>query len=179
MYRAMNAWARLGRVEYRVCAALNGSSRRRPIRALFALASWLGDGKFWYGLMLALPVLAGAQGGRTAVQMAVSSLVGVLVYKLLKHSTSRERPYVRHSTIACAVAPLDRYSFPSGHTLHAVCLTLIALEYHPELALLLLPFTFLVMLSRMVLGLHYPTDVIAGAAIGWILAEASMLLAVR
>ena len=81
-----------------------------------------------------------------------------------------------HPGIACAAAPLERYSIPSGPTLHAVCLTLIAADHHPELSLVLVSFTVLVMLSRVVLGLHFPTDVIAGAGIGWLLAESSLLL---
>jgi undecaprenyl-diphosphatase len=49
--------------------------------------------------------------------------------------------------------------------LHAVTFTAIAIAYYPPMAFLLIPFTFLVALSRMVLGLHYPSDVLAGAAI--------------
>jgi undecaprenyl-diphosphatase len=72
--------------------------------------------------------------------------------------------------------PLDHFSFPSGHTLHAMAFSLVALFYYPHLAWLLLPFTLLVALSRVVLGLHYPSDVMAGAALGVLIAEASFLL---
>jgi undecaprenyl-diphosphatase len=71
---------------------------------------------------------------------------------------------------------LDRYSFPSGHTLHAVSFSLIALHYFPGLAWLLLPFTLLVALSRLVLGLHYPTDVLIATLLGGGLATTSLLL---
>jgi len=64
------------------------------------------------------------------------------------------------------VAPLDEFSFPSGHTLHAVTFTIIALAYAPLLAPLLLPFALLVAASRVVLGLHYPSDVLAATLIG-------------
>jgi undecaprenyl-diphosphatase len=63
-------------------------------------------------------------------------------------------------------APLDEFSFPSGHTLHAVAFTLVALAHYPALAPLLLPFTACVATSRVVLGLHYPSDVLAATAIG-------------
>ncbi len=45
----------------------------------------------------------------------------------------RERPFVRHGEIVCGTAPLDRYSFPSGHTLHAVSLTILYGAYEPAL----------------------------------------------
>jgi len=53
---------------------------------------------------------------------------------------------------------------------------LIGLYYYPVLAALLLPFTLLVALSRIVLGLHYPSDVLASVAIGAMVATVSLLL---
>ena len=86
----------------------------------------------------------------------------------------RERPYVTFAGILAGTPPLDRYSFPSGHTLHAVCFAVLGSHYLPELALPLAGFAVLVALSRVVLGLHYPTDVAAGALLGGGLAFASL-----
>jgi undecaprenyl-diphosphatase len=72
--------------------------------------------------------------------------------------------------------PLDKFSFPSGHTLHAVVFGVVALNYYPQLAFIILPFTTLVGLSRVVLGLHYPSDVLAGALIGSLIAGLSFLV---
>jgi undecaprenyl-diphosphatase len=72
--------------------------------------------------------------------------------------------------------PLDEFSFPSGHTLHAVAFALVGLAYFPSLAPVVVPFTVLVALSRVVLGLHYPSDVLAGIVIGALIAGASLLL---
>ena len=62
--------------------------------------------------------------------------------------------------------PLDVFSFPSGHTLQAVLFTIMLGSQVPMMLWLLLPFTLLIALSRLVLGLHYPTDVLVGACIG-------------
>ena len=74
------------------------------------------------------------------------------------------------------VAPLDRFSFPSGHTLHAVGFTLLATHAHPELGWFLVPFATMVACSRLVLGLHYPSDVLTGAAIGSFMAASAIYL---
>jgi len=67
-------------------------------------------------------------------------------------------------------------SFPSGHTLHAVCFTTVICGHIPASGWLLGPFAALVALSRPVLGLHYPSDVLAGAALGGAIAAATWLL---
>ena len=125
---------------------------------------------------LALPWLYGADGWRAALHMTVTGAVGVLVYKLIKTRAVRERPYITHSAISCVSAPLDRYSFPSGHTLHAVSFTLLIASYFPEWTALFAGAAFLIALSRVVSGLHYPTDVAAGAVLGGALGLGSVLL---
>src|SRR5690606_37100002 len=99
------------------------------------------------------------------------------VYKLLKSKLARERPFVVWPDILCGSPPLDRYSFPSGHTLHALSFSILIMDFFPQLGWVVLPFALLVTLSRVILGLHYPTDVLAGALIGAALSYASLLLA--
>lgn len=174
---ARQMFDRIDAAEYRLCLRLNRGSDLRWVRGVFALASRLGDGIVWYLLMLALPVLYGSDGIVPSVQMALTALAGVALYKWLKAKLVRERPCISLAGIRAVVAPLDRYSFPSGHTLHAVCMTLLATSHFPELGWLLWPFTLLVAGSRPVLGLHYPTDVLAGALLGASLAGLSLALA--
>jgi undecaprenyl-diphosphatase len=100
------------------------------------------------------------------LHMIIAGFTGTLIYKWLKVKTLRPRPYNVYQQISLRSIPLDQFSFPSGHTLHAVIFTLVAIHYYPMLSIGLIPFTILIGLSRPILGLHYPSDVLVGALIG-------------
>lgn len=128
---------------------------------------------FWYALMLSLLAVGGVQAFIPVGHMAATGFVGTLLYKWLKSTTSRPRPFAVESAVRAGADPLDAFSFPSGHTLHAIAFSVVAIAYYPTLVWLLGPFAFLVALSRVVLGLHYPSDVLAGAALGALIAYVS------
>jgi undecaprenyl-diphosphatase len=169
--------ARIDAAEYSLCRKLNRGASFAFSRRLFQVASRLGDGIIWYLLILGLPVLYGPTAVKPAVVMALTGILGLVIYKLLKRVFVRERPFITHTTIDLAMAPLDRYSFPSGHTLHAVCFTWQLTAHYPELGWFLVPLAGLIAASRVVLGLHYPTDVLAGAGVGASLAMLGTSLA--
>jgi undecaprenyl-diphosphatase len=160
--------------EVRWCLRANALCARRMVRDYFSAISRLGNGVFWYTLMAALIVADGVDGLTASAHLAATGLIAVALYKWLKRWTRRPRPCASDLRIRAWVAPLDEYSFPSGHTLHAVAFTIVALAYYPALAWLLIPFTASVAVSRVVLGLHYPSDVLAATAIGCGLASLSI-----
>lgn len=159
-----------------VCLRIHKVNQRPSVHRFFHAISRLGDGWFWYALMAVLLVLTQGAAVHAVLHMIGAGLVGLVVYKGLKRHTLRPRPCDRYAAIHPGTAALDEFSFPSGHTLHAVLFSTVALAYYPVLAPLLLSFTALVALSRLVLGLHYPSDVCAGAALGYALAALSFLL---
>lgn len=174
----MTTWQRIetGSGERRLCLAMNRWGARRALTRFFSRVSRLGDGLFWYSLITALAVFGGLRGLHAALHMSIVGVVAATLYRTLKRWTRRPRPFRTHADIVAYILPLDEFSFPSGHTLHAVSFSLIALAYFPWLAPLLLPFTLLVAMSRVVLGLHYPSDVLAATLIACGLAGSSLWL---
>lgn len=167
--------ARLDNLEVRLCRPVNATARHhRPVRRYFALVSRLGDGIAWYLTLALLPLFYGSPAVAASLQMAFTGGVGVLIYKALKQRLVRERPFHSQPGVRAFVRPLDRYSFPSGHTLHAVCFATLLGQFDPALLWLAAPFAASVAASRVVLGLHYPSDVLVGGLIGWSLATLSL-----
>ncbi|MEN1729332.1 MAG: phosphatase PAP2 family protein [Pseudomonadota bacterium] len=167
---------RLDELEVAWCQPVNNLARKTPVRSLFAAVSRLGDGLIWYLLMIAFPLAFGLGGMAVSAQMAFGGVVGLVTYKALKSRLIRERPFASHPSILCAAAPLDQYSFPSGHTLHAVLFGTLILSAFPGLLPILLPFVALIALSRVILGLHYPSDVFVGGVIGFSIARLTQAL---
>ena len=159
------------------CLHANRWGQCHGVRRYFARVSRLGDGVFWYVLMGALVVFDGWHGLAVSTQLAATGAVALTLYKALKRWTRRPRPFAADARIRAWVAPLDEFSFPSGHTLHAAAFTIVALAHYPLLAGLLVPFAASVAMSRVVLGLHYPSDVLAALGIGAGLASLSLWLA--
>jgi undecaprenyl-diphosphatase len=177
MPRLDGALQRIQRWDERLCERSNRWLHVRTLLHVFRGVSWLGNGIFWYALMLWLLLREPREAALPVLHMVFVGIVCTAAYKMLKTGTLRPRPYQSLLHIEAGAQPLDAFSFPSGHTLHAVGFTVVALAYWPWLAPLLVPFTLLTAASRVALGLHYPSDVLAGAALGATVGTASLALA--
>lgn len=159
-----------------LCQACNDLSRNHSVRSTFKIFSRLGDGMFWYALMASLLVVYREAALHAVLHMLAAGIVSTALYKLIKQKTLRPRPFNVYPSIVCNGHALDQFSFPSGHTLHAVSFSMVAIAYFPALAWLVVPFSLMVAISRPVLGLHYPSDVLVGALIGALIAALSFYL---
>lgn len=166
----------LDSLEMGVCLRINQLSRKERVRRFFSVVSRMGDGGFWISTGLLAIGLQGPGAFGPVAHTAATGGIGVLIYKVLKAILVRHRPFIANGEILCGTAPLDQYSFPSGHTLHAVSFTIMFGSIEPALLPAMLPFVLLVAASRVILGLHYPSDVLVGAAIGVALAMTSLSL---
>ena len=162
--------------EHQWCLRANTWAEQTWVRRYFQTISRLGDGIAWYLLGAVIVMAEGAQGVPAISHLLVMAVTTSLLYRYLKKWTKRPRPFANDNRIHVWTAPLDEFSFPSGHTLHAVSFTLVTLAYYPMLAAVLVPLAISIALSRVVLGLHYPSDVFAATVIGSVLAWGSFFI---
>lgn len=177
MDRLHSSLRRISAFDLALCLRFNRTSRYRAVRHFFWFWSRIGNGMFWYALAAVLPLVYGQAAWPAVAAMSAAGVIGLQLYRWLKVRTLRPRPFQVYSAIQAGAPVLDRFSFPSGHTLHAVSFTTVCTAFFPETAPLLWSVAALVAMSRPVLGLHYPTDVVAGGLLGFGVAHLVLLAA--
>ncbi|WP_045858435.1 phosphatase PAP2 family protein [Teredinibacter purpureus] len=98
--------------------------------------------------------------------MVVAFLIERALYCIFKSSFRRNRPAVAIPGYKSEVVPSDQFSFPSGHTSAAFLVACALVGAYPALGWLLYPWAVSVGAARVMLGVHFPTDVMAGALLG-------------
>jgi undecaprenyl-diphosphatase len=175
--KAAPAISRLFAFDLALCRSLGRMQRSSQATYWFRLVSRAGDGPCWFALALGLVVLGGVDSLPAVLRLSAVGVLAAVVSRAVKGWVHRLRPCDARLDIRAACQPLDVWSFPSGHTLHAVAFNGVLITDHPTLALALVPWTLAIATSRVVLGLHYPSDVAAGAVLGSLLAVAVLVLA--
>lgn len=163
-------------LDYLVCRAANDLLKHEIVHRFFSAVSRLGDGVLWYVAILCLPLVVPENGALLAMVFSCWGMLNVYIYKRIKKAFVRPRPFMAYPKIVKGARVLDEYSFPSGHTLHAVAFAFMFTALNPVLAPLLVPFSILTGMSRVILGVHYPSDVIFGATLGIINGSLAVLM---
>ncbi|OEF97000.1 phosphatase PAP2 family protein [Desulfuribacillus alkaliarsenatis] len=145
---------------------VNQHIRCRILDKLLPFVTRLGGATFTIALMLAMLLLSQDLIRIWSIQGLISLGASHIVVHVIKKLYGRARPYDCLAGVTLNANPLKDYSFPSGHTTAVFSIVTVFILHIPFLAIFLLPLAILVALSRMYLGLHYPTDCIIGACIG-------------
>ena len=146
------------------------------IRLWAIVATRAGDGWVWY-LSCLVALLFGGDNRLTATASAGSAaLTGVGLFVVIKKASGRKRPCEIEPHCWAHLLPPDRFSFPSGHTITAFAVAVTFGEFYPIFLPILLFFAFSIALSRILLGMHFLSDVVVGALLGVGLAFSSHAL---
>jgi len=138
----------------------------RWFRILMISSTRCGDGWLWYALGVILLAFGGPRGLTAVVAAGVAAVVGILLFKLLKRVSHRPRPCQLEPHCWSRVLPPDQFSFPSGHSITAFTIAVCVGLFYPQLQDALLLVAACIAVSRVILGMHFLSDVIAGSAIG-------------
>lgn len=145
------------------------------LKTLFIVASRLGDGPLWIMTATWLLVAGDFRTRLAALTALLAVIISILTFMVVKQLTGRPRPFESWQSLTCLMAAPDRFSFPSGHTMTAFAAWASLSSTLAELTLPYLLAAIVIGLSRIFLGLHYPTDVLVGALLGSTIGFATVL----
>ena len=140
--------------------------RRKHLASLTILSRWVSktaDGPLY--ALAALLLLVNQQYPLASI-LCSALLLERCSYFLLKSHFRRNRPPQVIAGFKSAIQPSDQFSFPSGHTSAAFLVATLAGQWLPGLGEALYLWAGLVGVSRVLLGVHFPTDTVAGATLG-------------
>ena len=143
-----------------------GYSRLMGVTLLSRQISRCGDGPLYLVLGVTLAWLEPLTGEAFFWNGLLAFAIEVPLYLLLKNTIRRDRPCHRYENYRAAIEPSDKFSFPSGHAAAAFVFATLISHYYPSLAPLSYTLATLIGLSRVMLGVHYPCDIAAGALLG-------------
>jgi undecaprenyl-diphosphatase len=162
--------------DQRLMRRVNRWRAPRWIRLWMIAATRGGDGWLWYAMGIVILLFGGPNRFRAVAAGAGAEAIGVALFLKLKRMAGRKRPCAYEPHCWADLQPPDQFSFPSGHTITAFAVAVSLSLFYPSLAVGLLFCAASVAASRILLGMHFLSDVIAGAFIGTALAYTAVSL---
>ncbi len=154
------------RGDYSIMHRANNWVAPRWVRFYVIGATRGGDGWLWYAMGLAILFFGGEERFAALGAAGLSSVLSILLFIWLKRFTGRRRPCQIEPHCWATLLPPDQFSFPSGHTMTAFAVAITLSMFYPTLTIGLLFCALSIAMSRILLGMHFLSDVVAGALIG-------------
>jgi undecaprenyl-diphosphatase len=152
--------------ECRLFEKVNRHFEKRFLNLFFRNITHLGGATLTIVTMLLLMIFSSNQARTTAMSGALALALSHIPVHIVKKLFPRKRPYLMLEKTSFHSNPLQDHSFPSGHTTAIFSVIIPYMIYVPMLSFLLIPLGVCVGISRIYLGLHYPSDVLAGGLLG-------------
>ncbi|HTU32833.1 MAG TPA: phosphatase PAP2 family protein [Candidatus Acidoferrum sp.] len=166
-------WNQIESRDHRLMRRVHRWRAPRWFRILMILSTRCGDGWLWYAIGLILFFYGGSHRFDAIAAAGSAAIAGILLFRALKKTSHRARPCDIEPHCWSSVLPPDRYSFPSGHSITAFAVAVSVGLFYPQLMVSLLTAALLIAASRIILGMHFLSDVIVGSGIGILLAVIS------
>lgn len=138
----------------------------RWVRMWMLAATRGGDGWLWALMTPFVLYFGGAERWPAIAACTTACCLGVAVFVLIKRKTGRKRPCAIAEHCWATLLPPDQFSFPSGHTITAFAILTPLMFFYPVFLPLFLFLGISIGMSRILLGMHFLSDVLAGAALG-------------
>ncbi|MDG5787762.1 phosphatase PAP2 family protein [Evansella sp. AB-P1] len=145
---------------------INRNEQQTAYHQIMGWLTHLGGARFTISFTIISFLIFYSSFKYVVIISAVSLTLSHLIVALIKKIVPRFRPYITLNNSYVTAKPLKDSSFPSGHTTAIFSLLTPYMLYDYQLTLFLLPIAIIVSISRITIGLHYPSDVIAGAIVG-------------
>lgn len=138
----------------------------RWLRYWMIASTKLGDGWIWYSIGIALLLFGGESRFVAFGAAATAEAATVVLFRFIKKVSKRKRPCQLESHCWSKILPPDQFSFPSGHAMSAFAIAVPLLILYPQLAAALLALSVSIAVSRVILGMHFVSDVVVGSLMG-------------
>ncbi|MBZ5642399.1 MAG: phosphatase PAP2 family protein [Acidobacteriia bacterium] len=138
----------------------------RWLRVWMISATRLGDGWIWYSVGIALLFFGGDLRFVAIAASAAAEAAAVGLFRIVKNANKRKRPCQLEAHCWSNVLPPDQFSFPSGHSMSAFAIAVPLCIFYPELQAPLLVLSVSIAVSRVILGMHFVSDVVVGSLLG-------------
>jgi undecaprenyl-diphosphatase len=155
--------------DQRLMRRVNRWTPPRWMRLWMVAATRCGDGWLWYAAGFMIAIVGGPERFRALLAALLAVSAGIALFIQLKRACRRRRPCAMEPHCWATLLPPDQFSFPSGHTITAFAMASSLSVFYPAMLIGLLFCALSVAASRILLGMHFLTDVIAGAALGGVL----------
>ncbi len=152
--------------DYSLMRRINRWHPPQWVRVWMLYSSRGGDGWLWWGLGAVVLLFGGAMRFEAVAASVLAAVSGIGLFLFVKKRTGRTRPCDIEPHGWAQLLPPDQFSFPSGHTITAFAISLSVAAFYPLWSIGLLFCAFSIAASRILLGMHFLSDVIAGALIG-------------
>lgn len=162
--------------DHRIMRKVHRWSAPQWIRLWMICATRCGDGWLWYGLAILVLLFGGPERFAAVGSSFSAASAGIVFFLWAKRATGRRRPCSIEPHCWSTLLPPDQFSFPSGHTITAFAIMTPLLYFYPGSAPALGFVALSIASSRVVLGMHFLSDVVAGSAAGTLLGYAALSL---